>query len=294
MPAELLLLGTVLLWSFNYTAVRFGVTHGFAPLAYASLRWGMAALVLGAVAWKRGLSLRIERRDLARLAGVSFVGIFLNQITLLYGLRLAQASTVALVFGTLPILISLISQLSGLERLQPRHWIASGVSFAGVGLVALGTGGSLSGSLGGILLALATVCSFAVYSVGIVPVFERHSPLVVTTVTSLIGACYLAVGAAPVLAGADWGRPGGLAWSALLYSALASIVLGNIFWFVAISRVGPGRASLYANLQPFLAAVFAVLVLSERLDAIQIAGGLVITAGLVLGRKGRLGAPPLE
>jgi len=79
-----------------------------------------------------------------------------------------------------------------------------------------------------------------------------------------------------------------------VYSALPSIVLGNILWFTAISRVGPGRASLFTNLQPFLAAVFALLVLSERLGALQIGGGAVIAAGLLLGRRRALPAPPAE
>ena len=151
-PAEILLLGGVLLWSFNFTAVRFGVTHGFSPLAYAPLRWGMAGVALAAIARRRGRSLRVGRRDLGILVALSVVGILVNQITLVYALHLAQASTVALVFGTLPILISLISQVSGVERLRPRHWAASAVSFAGVGLVTLGSGGALTGSLGGMLL----------------------------------------------------------------------------------------------------------------------------------------------
>jgi drug/metabolite transporter (DMT)-like permease len=291
MPAELLLLATVLLWSFNFTAVRFGVTHGFSPLAYAPLRWGMAGLALAAIAQRRRRSLRIGRRDLGVLAALSVVGILVNQVALVYALHLAQASTVALVFGTLPILISLISQLSGVEKLRPRHWAACGVSFAGVGLVSLGSGGGLRGSLGGMLLALVTVGSFAVYSVAIVPVMGRHSPLVATAVTTLIGAALLSVAAAPALARQEWGRPGAVAWSALVYSALPSIVLGNILWFTAISRVGPGRASLYTNLQPFLAAIFALLVLSERLGALEIAGGFVIAGGLLLGRRRPLPAP---
>jgi drug/metabolite transporter (DMT)-like permease len=294
MPAELLLLGAVLLWSFNFTAVRFGVTHGFSPLAYAPLRWGMAGMALVAIARTRGQSLSVGSRDLGILVALSVAGILVNQITLVYALHLAQASTVALVFGTLPILISLISQLSGVERLRRRHWAASGVSFAGVALVSLGAGGALTGSLGGMLLALVTVVSFAVYSVAIVPVMGRHTPLVATAVTTLIGAVLLSVAAAPALARQDWGRPGALAWGSLVYSALPSIVLGNILWFTALSRVGPGRASLFTNLQPFIAAVFALLVLSERLGALQLAGGAVIAAGLLLGRRRPLPAPPAE
>ena len=293
-PAEMLLLGAVLLWSFNFTAVRYGVTHGFSPLAYAPLRWGLAGVALAAIAWRRGRSLRVGRRDLGILASLSAVGILFSQISFVYALELSTASTVALIFGTLPIVISLISQASGIDRLRPRHWVASGVSFVGVGLVSLGVGGASTGSLWGLLLALVAVSCFAVYSVAIVPVMSRHTPLVATAVTTLIGAVLLSVAAVPVLVDQDWGRPEALAWGSLVYSALPAIVLGNILWFTAISRVGPGRASLYPNLQPFLGAVFALLVLSEGLGALEIAGGCVIATGLAIGRRRPLATPPAE
>ena len=47
-------------------------------------------------------------------------------------------------------------------------------------------------------------------------------------------------------------------------------------WFTAIDRVGAARASLYANLQPFLGAFFALVVLSEEMGLLQIVGGIVI------------------
>ena len=59
LPSESLLLGTVLLWSFNFTAVRYGVTHGFQALVYVALRWAMAGVALTAVVWLRGQSLSL-------------------------------------------------------------------------------------------------------------------------------------------------------------------------------------------------------------------------------------------
>lgn len=293
-PADGLLLGTVLLWSFNFTAIRYGITHGFEPLAYAPVRWGLAGVALAGLARWRGHSLLVGRRDLAFLAGASVIGVLVNQVSFVYAVRLVSASTVALVFGTLPIFVSLISQLSGLERLRPRHWVATGVSFSGVALVAAGAGGGLSASAGGIVLALVTTSTFAVYSVMVVPVMRRHSPIVVNAISALVGAAMLAVASSMVLAHERWGETGALAWGALLYSALISIALGNVFWFTAIERVGPGRASLFANLQPFLGALFAVLVLSETLSRRQVAGGCVIAVGILLGRRTRLPAAPSE
>jgi drug/metabolite transporter (DMT)-like permease len=71
---------------------------------------------------------------------------------------------------------------------------------------------------------------------------------------------------------------------------IGPLVLTNVLWFTAIDRVGPSRASVFANLQPFLAAIIALLLLDERLTAVQVAGGLAIAAGIVISRERR---PPL-
>lgn len=293
-PADGLLLGTVLLWSFNFTAVGYGVAHGFDPLAYVSLRWVLAGLALAALAVWRGHRLRVGWRDAAILAGAAFVGVFVNQIAFVYSFTLVSASTVALVFGTLPIFVSLFAWLTGLERLSARNWLAAGVSFTGVALVALGSSAGLSASAGGIGLALVTTVTFAVYSVSIAPVVRRRSPLVVNAVTALAGAAMLAPASSFVLAGENWPEIEVLAWGALLYSAIASIALGNLFWFAGIDRVGPGRAALFANLQPFLGALFAVAILAESLGPLKLAGGIVIAFGILLGSRTRLPAPPSE
>ncbi len=292
-PAETLLLGTVLLWSFNFTAIRYGLTNGFEPLAFAPLRWVLAGATLTALALWRGHSLRVGRRDLMFLAGAATIGIVLNQIAFAHSVRLISASTVALIFGTLPIFISLIAHLSGTERLQARHWLATGISFSGVALVAVGASGGLSANISGIGLALFATSSFALFCVILVPLMRRHSPLAVNAITGIMGAIGLCVVSSTALAGHDWGAPNALAWSALVYGAVISIGLGNVLWFTAIDRVGPGRASLFGNLQPFLGALFAVIVLSESLSISQLVGGFVIGAGIVLGRQ-RLTVAPSE
>jgi drug/metabolite transporter (DMT)-like permease len=52
---------------------------------------------------------------------------------------------------------------------------------------------------------------------------------------------------------------------------------------------------LFANLQPFLAAIIALLLLSEEITAVQIVGGVAIGAGIVLAsRRGPAPEPPAE
>jgi drug/metabolite transporter (DMT)-like permease len=233
-------------------------------------------------------------RDFLVVAFASIVGVLVNQVAFSYSLHLAAASTVALVFGTLPTFVSLLSHAVGHERLGRRHWLATAVSFVGVALVALSSGGGLGTGVGGVLLGLVTTLSFAVYSVAIVSPMRRHSPLTVNAASCVIGGVLLCLVSLPWFAQQDWASPPTLAWAAVLYIGVGSIVVGSVFWFTAIDRVGAGRSALYANLQPFLGALFAVLVLSENLHPTQIAGGLVIASGIVLSGRLRLSAPPAE
>ncbi len=75
-----------------------------------------------------------------------------------------------------------------------------------------------------------------------------------------------------------------LVWIGFAYAVVGPLFLTNILWFTAIDRVGPSRASLFVNLQPFFAVVFALLLLSEHLNRWEVAGGLAIAAGIVLER----------
>ena len=293
-PADLLLVVTVVLWGFNFVAVKYGLTHGLAPLVYATVRLSTASVIFAGLTYARERSLRIPRGDMLFVLGAVGFAVFLNQVSFTFSVRLASASTVALVFGTLPIFVALIASATGAERLHPRHWLAVGVSFSGVALVALGSGGALSGNLGGILLALGAAVTWAAYSVAIGPLMRRYSPYRLSALVGLAAMIPLAATSAGQLARQDWGSVSALAWVALGYSVIFSSVVTNVLWFTAIERVGAARSSLYANLQPFLGAIFAVLILSETMSVVQIAGGVVIALGIVIARQSRPVAPGVD
>jgi drug/metabolite transporter (DMT)-like permease len=247
------------------------------------VRWLAGALILvSIVLWREG-SLRIDRRDLVYLAPAVLIGVLINQIAFNYSVDFATASTVALVFGTLPIFAAILTRVLGWAQLRLRHWIATVVSFVGVALVAIGAGGTLGGELGGILLALLASATFAGYSVAVGPLMRRYSPLKVSALVAFAGSIPLTIVAIPQLATAEWGEPTAIAWGALAY-LIFMFVTTTIMWFTAIDRVGAPHATLWSNLQPFLAALIAVLILSEPLGPLQITGGAVIALSIAIAR----------
>jgi O-acetylserine/cysteine efflux transporter len=285
--ADLMLLVTVVLWGFNVTVTKYVLEHGFRPLAYSAVRYGGAALLFCGVTYGLERTLRVRRRDLPLLLLAAGLGVWLNQLSFMYAVKLTTATTVGLVLGTIPIFTALIARVFGVERLSRRFWAASAVSFGGVALVAAGSGGGLSGDLAGDLLAIATSATWAAYSVVIAPLMRRYSPYQISAFVLVAGWIGLAATAATQLGSQDWGSVPTLGWLGLAFAILGPLVLTNVLWFTAIDEVGPSRATLVSNLQPFVAAIFALAILSERITPLQILGGVAIGVGIVLSRGGR-------
>ena len=278
-----MLLGTVSLWALNFTVSKYILDHGFRPLAYSSVRYACAAVLFAAItlAWEN--SLWIGRRELPLIVFCTAV-LFGNQLSFVYALKFTTATTVALLFGTLPIFTALVARVSRVEHLSLRFWLAACLSFAGVALVAIGSGGELSTDLKGDGLALLGALTWAAYSVAIAPLMRRYSPFRLSAVLLLAVTVPLAATGSVQLGGQSFDF-GALVWVGFAFAVLGPLVITNLLWFTAIDRVGPSRASLFANLQPFLAAIVALLVLSEKITKVQVAGGLAIAGGIVLASR---------
>ena len=280
--ADAMLLVTVCLWALNFTASKYILDHGFKPLTYSAIRYSLAALIFLAIVLPLERSLRIERRDLP-LVALAIVLLFGNQLGFVFALDLSSATTVALLFGTLPIFTALIARAVGIEQLSRRFWIAAALSFGGVAFVTAGSGESISGNIWGDVLALIGAATWAGYSVALAPLMRRYSPFRLSAIFLMGAAVALVVTAAPQLEDQRLDLPAGV-WLTFAYAVIGPLVITNLLWFTAIDRVGPSRASLFANLQPFLAAVIALLLLNESLTRLQFAGGLLIAAGIVFSR----------
>ena len=265
---ELMLLTTVLLWALNLSVTKYILEHGLAPLSYATARYALAGAIFVALTLVAERTLRIERRHV-RVLLLTAVLLWLNQVCFVLALDATSASTIGLLIGTIPIFAALFGLALGRERLHARFWAAAVVSFLGVALVALG---------------IVTAATWAAYSVAVAPLMKTYSPFRVSAVVIPVAWVLIALVGLPATTSQDW-DVGWEVWLLLILATVGPLVLTNVLWFHALHRIGPARATLAANLQPFVAAVLAVVLLSEPLGALQIAGGVLIAVGIFVARR---------
>ena len=278
-----MLLATILLWALNLSVTKYILSHGLGPLPYATVRYALAALVFVVLTLVAERTLRVERRHLP-LLGIATVMLFLNQLSFVFAVDLTTASTIGLVLGAIPIFAGLLGLVLGTEPPTRRFWLAASLSAVGVGLVAAGSGGGLGHDLGGIVLGLCTAATWAAYSVALAPLMGTYSPSRASAIVLPAAWVGLLLVGLPQTAEQDWDL-GWEIWALLAFATIGPLVVTNVLWFRAIHRIGANKATLAANLQPFVAAVLAVVLLSEPLSWLQVAGGVLIAVGILAVRR---------
>jgi len=280
--ALLLTVSTIALWALNIPVVKIGLA-GWSPMAFSFIRFGTGGLIyIAYVLWREG-TLRVKRKDIPKFLIGGAIGIAINQYAFMYALEKTSASIVTLVFATTPLWAALLARALGWEFVKPLFWVAIVISAVGVFLVIVGTGASMSlNSAEGVLIAFGAPLTWGCYSVLVRPLLKDYSAMHVSAIMMLVGAPLIGIVGLPQALNMDWGRLTPSSWVAIAYALIGSLIMANLFWFIAIHKAGSARAVAFMPLQPFLGVIFSALLLSERLDWKEAAGGVIIIVGVTI------------
>ena len=294
-----------IIWGTNYALVKTAFRE-LDPQAFNALRLIEASAVMvgvnllvrryrPAVADQAGGEIasifhtpaEVTRREWLRLAWLGLVGHCLYQYLFVGGLAQTSVANGALIVSSSPIVITLLSTLTGKEKIGAPHWAGTVLSFIGIYIV-VGRGAHVSdASLRGDLMLMAAVVCWALYTIGARPLMTRHSPVGVTALSMLLGTILYLPLAAPAFARVDWQAVSALTWMKLVYSSLFAICVAYTIWYAAVREIGSAWTSVYSNLLPIVAMVTAYVWLGEPLGADKLAGAAAVLAGVALTRLGR-------
>ncbi len=270
------------------------------PLVLAGLLYLGSGL--GLLAVPRGGEARLTRNDALPLAGVVLVGGVVGPVLLLFGLSRLSAVTGSLLLNLEgPLTIALAVGFFG-EHLGRLELLGAAAVLGGAALLGLGPGAGAGAGAGSVAaqslwpgaLAIALACLAWALDNNLTQKLSLKDPAQIVRVKSLAaGSVNLLLGFAT---GARLPRPSlvvaALALGALSYGA-------SLFLHVRAARVlgAAQQAALFAT-APFVGALAAVPLLSERLRGLDLLSGALMAAGvaaLVRARHGhRHGHQPLE
>ena len=285
-----LMLAVVTIWALNLSLVKIALAE-IPPLPYNGVRLLLASAVLLVWLLLTEKNLKLRRQDLPKIALLSFTGYTLYQYLFISGIDLTTASNTAVIFGSAPIMISLLSSFFKHEKITPLGWLGIGLGFLGIYLVISGRGGGFTVSRHtwkGDLLLFAAVFLWAHYSVSARPLLKIYSPLKFTAVTMGLGSLMFFPFSVSRLVRLPWAAISAKAWLCLLFSGAGALSLALVLWFFSVRQVGNSQTAVYSNLQPVLAVAFAFLLLGEKASPSLLFGAAVIFVGIYFTRKGRV------
>lgn len=288
----LLCLLATAIFSGSLVLAKLGHAAGATMGTLLAIRFALASGVLWALAARRGGLRGVARRDGRRAFVLGLV--MAGQTSLLFAaLTRIEASLGELLTFVYPALVVLGAIALRHEPASPRRLVALALAMAGVALVLAGAGTGTLDPLG-VALALGGAVLNAVYVLAAGRIGPRVPALTFSALLcSGAAAAFAIVGGA---AGAVQLQLSAAAWAVGIALALGSTVCALTLFLAGVARLGAGRASILATLEPPLACLLAFALLGERLAPPQVLGGvLVVSAALVLQmrplRSLRRGAP---
>lgn len=297
------------LWLALASAATFGSSGPFAKSLLVE-GWSSGAIVLLRVAGATlvlavptVLALRgrwhLVRENLGAVLAYGAVAVAGCQVAYFYAVQRLDVGVALLLEYLAPVLI--VGWLWLRHHQAPRRLTVGGVALAVVGLLLVldVVGGGASISLVGVLWGLGAAVCLVLYFLLADHVDDDVPPLALAGGGLVVGA--LALGLAGLTGVLDMTRGaarvplGGLVvdwWVPVLVIALVAAAFAYVTGIAAVRLLGAKVASFVALTEVLFAVVFAWLVLGELPTPVQIAGGVLIVAGLVAvradeGRSGR-------
>lgn len=286
--APIVVAGLVMVvWGTTPVATRLAVVD-LDPLFVGLLRTVFAGALALPIALALRLRLPQDRRGWLLLAVSGATGFVIFPLLYSFGQRDTSAMHGGMILAALPIFTGSYAALVERRRPSPR-WIAGCViALAGeCALIAFRAGsGGAEPTLGGDLLVLLSALLVAAgYVAGARLGQAGYSALAATLWGVALSAVVSAVITAFAVAADGWPSAGWLSWTAVLYLASLTTIVGYIGWYWALAKGGITRIATIQFFQPISGLVLAALLLGEGMTLPLLAASTVILAGVWIAQR---------
>ncbi|KPF71646.1 hypothetical protein IP69_05640 [Bosea sp. AAP35] len=279
---------TSLIWGVQAVVSRQSVADGLSAADVTILRFAVASLLLlplalrrmrpfpvGALGWRRALIL-------TALAGAPYALVLVGGATFAPALHASVIVPGLIPVMTVALAFAVMGERPGLWRMLGLSLVLAGI--AAFGWETFGSSRPQESAWIGDLLFVANAVMWSVFGL-----LARRWGCDAIDVT--IATCLLSLLILPVFALTMPMRLGDSAWPAIALQALyqgALVGVGALFLYTkSVELLGAARATLFLPLNPVVTALAGVALLGEYPSGIEIAGMLLVIAGMSVALRAR-------
>jgi drug/metabolite transporter (DMT)-like permease len=202
-----------------------------------------------------------------------------------FGMKYVSSTLASILIATIPLFASFAAYLFYREQLTAKKYLGILFSFIGVIFIVYFDGSIGEAPLKGVLLMMLAVVSAVAYSTALRRLSVGYSALSILSFQNLIGMLYFL----PIFLLADAKE---IVWSAykfrdflpVLYLAVFASTFAFLFFIEGVKSIGITKAIVFTNFIPIVTAIFAVIILNEKMSFIKITGIFLTIAGLFLSQ----------
>jgi len=281
----LYMLAVIMIWGAFLPVVKTALPV-VDPYWLTAMRFGAAACVfLAMLILREGVNALRPEGQLLKIVLFGSVGFAGFGISLFEGMRLSRPETAAIILALGPILTALFQWWQSGQR--PDNFTLSTIALALAGELLVITAGDVSRLAGGDALGNGLVFLAAVfwtaYTLG-GQQFPGWSPVRYSALSCASGTVVIAIAVmiATLSGHSQPPQAAGLIgiWPQLVFIIACVSVFGILLWNMAVAKLGPLSAGLFATFVPVVTYVIAVFQ-GRRLETLEVAGAAVVLAALI-------------
>ena len=279
----------MLFWAFSFIWYKVA-NESLRPITIVFIRLVISSVLLTTYLFFTRSFMKIKKKDRKLFIILAVFEPFMYFLGESFGLTYVSATAGSVLISTIPVFATLGAWLIFKERLKAINYAGIILSFIGVLVFILRPDGTMSFNIVGVALVMFAVFSAVGYNLTLSRLVGSYSPVYIVNVQNIIGGILFF----PIFMISDFKHflTINVTFS-MMIPVLKLAVFASCGAFIlfawSTNRIGITRAIVFTNFVPVFTAFFSFLILDEQLTFQNIAGMIIVIAGLFLsqinGRK---------
>lgn len=273
-----------IIWGFSFVWTEVGL-KSFDPVTLVFMRLIIGTSLMYVVA--RGMKKihPVNPKDWKWFLLLASLEPFLYFMGETYAQTMVSATLTSVVISTIPLFAPFSAYFFLKEKISLMNILGIVISLAGVICIVFTDGSNFNANLTGIILLALAVFSAVSYAIVLKKLSYRYNSFNIVFYQNLIGMIYF-IPAFFILDFKHWGEKPILADA--VFSIVMLAIFASVIAFIMFSNgvrvLGVARSNVFCNIMPAFTAIFAWIVLDNKLNGIKIAGISIVIIGLFVSQ----------